>query len=162
MSFLFIFSGLAVVNVRSPMSNLFRFLWASCGVTSGQFALWEKLRRGWYWWTPLGKPVRPELYSDSFRRLTLAARLGVIHLYLVRRTLAVAMDRAGVAPVDAAPPLATQLMLRQHPSEPFRAGCTVRCTCSRNPLARTIWNELETVALHGLAIHSSPREMYSH
>jgi xanthine dehydrogenase YagR molybdenum-binding subunit len=32
----------------------------------------------------------------------------VIHLYLVRRTLAVAMDRAGVAPVDAAPPLATQ------------------------------------------------------
>ncbi len=34
---------------------------------------------------PLGKPVRPELYSDSFRRLTLAARLGVIHLYLVRR-----------------------------------------------------------------------------
>jgi xanthine dehydrogenase YagR molybdenum-binding subunit len=57
---------------------------------------------------PLGKPVRPELYSDSLRRLTLAARLGVIHLYLVRRTLAVAMDRAGVAPVDAAPPLATQ------------------------------------------------------
>jgi hypothetical protein len=46
---------------------------------------------------PLGKPVRPELYSDSFRRLTLAARSGVIHLYLVRRTLAVAMDRAGVA-----------------------------------------------------------------
>jgi hypothetical protein len=51
MSFLFIFRGLAVVNAGSPMSNPFRFLWASCGVTSGKFALWEKLRRGWYWWT---------------------------------------------------------------------------------------------------------------
>jgi len=39
----------------------------------------------------------------------------VIHLYLVRRTLAVAMDRAGVAPVDAAPPLATQWMSTSAP-----------------------------------------------
>jgi integrase len=52
---------------------------------------------------PLGKPVRPELYSDRFRRLTQAAGLRVIHLHLVRHTLAVAMDRTGVAPVDAAP-----------------------------------------------------------
>ena len=96
-------------NVRSPMSNPFRFLWASCGVTSSEIALW-KAETGLVLVDPLGKPVRPELYSDSFRRLTLAARLGVIHLYLVRRTLAVAMDRAGVAPVDAAPPLATQWM----------------------------------------------------
>ena len=110
MSFLFIFRGLAVVNVRSPMSNPFRFLWASCGVTSGEFCPVGKAETGLVLVDPLGKPVRPELYSDSFRRLTLAARLGVIHLYLVRFTLAVAMDRAGVTPVDAAPPLATQWM----------------------------------------------------
>jgi site-specific recombinase XerC len=52
---------------------------------------------------PLGAPVRPELYSDRFRRLSREAGLRVIHLHLVRHTLAVAMDRAGVAPVDAAP-----------------------------------------------------------
>jgi integrase len=52
---------------------------------------------------PLGKPVRPELYSDRFRRLSRQAGLRVIRLHLVRHTLAVAMDRAGVAPVDAAP-----------------------------------------------------------
>jgi site-specific recombinase XerC len=52
---------------------------------------------------PLGKPVRPELYSDRFRRLSQQAGLRVIHLHLVRHTLAVAMNRAGVAPVDAAP-----------------------------------------------------------
>jgi hypothetical protein len=115
MSFLFIFRGLAVVNVRSPMSNLFRFLWASCGVTSGEFCPVGKAETGLVLVDPLGKPVRPELYSDSFRRLTLAARLGVIHLYLVRRTLAVAMDRAGVAPVDAAPRLATQWMSTSAP-----------------------------------------------
>lgn len=51
---------------------------------------------------PLGKPVRPELYSDRFRRLSAQAGLRVIHLHLVRHTLAVAMDRAGVAIVDAA------------------------------------------------------------
>jgi hypothetical protein len=47
--------------------------------------------------------VRPELYSDRFRRLSRQAGLRVIHLHLVRHTLAVAMNRAGVAPVDAAP-----------------------------------------------------------
>jgi integrase len=51
----------------------------------------------------LGAPVRPELYSDRFRRLSQQAGLRPIHLHLVRHTLAVAMDRAGVAPVDAAP-----------------------------------------------------------
>jgi integrase len=51
----------------------------------------------------LGKPVRPELYSDRFRRLCREAGLRTIHLHLVRHTLAVAMNRAGVAPVDAAP-----------------------------------------------------------
>jgi hypothetical protein len=88
----------------------FHFPWASCGVTSGEFCPVGKAETGLVLVDPLGKPVRPELYSDSFRRLTLAARLGVIHLYLVRFTLAVAMDRAGVTPVDAAPPLATQWM----------------------------------------------------
>jgi integrase len=51
----------------------------------------------------LGEPVRPELYSDRFRELCGEAGLRVIHLHLVRHTLAVAMNRAGVAPVDAAP-----------------------------------------------------------
>jgi site-specific recombinase XerC len=41
---------------------------------------------------PLGKPVRPELYSDRFRRLAAQAGLRPIHLHLVRHTLAVAMD----------------------------------------------------------------------
>ena len=49
--------------------------------------------------------MRPELYSDRFRRLSRQAGLRVIHLHLVSHTLAVAMNRAGVAPVDAAPPL---------------------------------------------------------
>ena len=44
-----------------------------------------------------------------------SGQIRVIHLYLVRRTLAVAMDRAGVAPVDAAPPLATQWMSTSAP-----------------------------------------------
>jgi hypothetical protein len=53
---------------------------------------------------PLGKPVRPKLFTDRFWRLSQQAGLRVIHLHLVRHTSAVAMDRAGVAPVDAAPP----------------------------------------------------------
>ena len=69
---------------------------------------------------PLGKPVRPELYSDRFRRLSRQAGLRVIHLHLVRHTLAVAMDRAGVAPVDAGPSVRTHgARLRQHLSEAF-------------------------------------------
>jgi hypothetical protein len=42
MSFLFIFRGLAVVNVRSPMSDLFVSYGLAVGVTSGQFALWKR------------------------------------------------------------------------------------------------------------------------
>jgi hypothetical protein len=36
----------------------------------------------------LGKPLRPELYSDRFRRLCREARLRTIHLHLIRHTLA--------------------------------------------------------------------------
>jgi integrase len=51
---------------------------------------------------PLGRPVRPELYSDRFRELCREAGLREIHLHLVRHTLAVAMNRHFVAIVDAA------------------------------------------------------------
>ena len=47
--------------------------------------------------------VRPEAYSDKFHKLTRAAGLRQINPHLVRHTFAVAMDRAGIAPVDAAP-----------------------------------------------------------
>jgi integrase len=50
----------------------------------------------------LGKPVRPELYSDHFRKLCQEAGLRTIHLHLVRHTLAVEMIRAGVTIVDGA------------------------------------------------------------
>jgi integrase len=50
----------------------------------------------------LGEPVRPELYSDRFRKLSREGGLRHIHLHLVRHTLAVAMNRAEVAIVDAA------------------------------------------------------------
>ena len=51
----------------------------------------------------LGVPVRPEAHSDKFHKLTRAAGLREINPHLVRHTFAVAMDRAGIAPVDAAP-----------------------------------------------------------
>jgi site-specific recombinase XerD len=51
---------------------------------------------------PRGRAVRPELYSDRFRKLCQQAGLREIHLHLVRHTLAVAMNRHGVAIVDAA------------------------------------------------------------
>ena len=50
----------------------------------------------------LGKPVRPDLYSDRFRELCDKAGVRSIHLDLVRHTLANALNRAGVAIVDAA------------------------------------------------------------
>jgi hypothetical protein len=71
---------------------------------------------------PLGKPVRPKLFTDRFWRLSQQAGLRVIHLHLVRHTSAVAMDRAGVAPVDAAPRLGTRWGLRQRLSEPSEQG----------------------------------------
>ena len=48
----------------------------------------------------LGKPVRPELYSDHFRKLCQGAGLRTIHLHLSRHMLAVGMIRAGVTIVD--------------------------------------------------------------
>ena len=51
---------------------------------------------------PIGRPVRPELYSDHFRKLCGQAGVRTIHLHLVRHTLAVEMIRAGVAIVDGA------------------------------------------------------------
>lgn len=49
-----------------------------------------------------GAPVRPELYSDRFRRLSRQAGLRPIHLHLIRRTLAGQLERAGVPIPDAA------------------------------------------------------------
>jgi hypothetical protein len=51
----------------------------------------------------LGRPVRPELCFDRFRKLCREAGLRTIHLHLVRHTLANALNRADVALVDAAP-----------------------------------------------------------
>jgi integrase len=50
----------------------------------------------------LGAPVRPELYSDRFRKLCREAGLRTIHLHYVRHTLAGEMIRAGVSIVDGA------------------------------------------------------------
>lgn len=50
----------------------------------------------------LGVPIRPELYSDTFRKLCRQAGVRTIHLHLVRHTLANALNRAGVPIVDAA------------------------------------------------------------
>jgi integrase len=50
----------------------------------------------------MGEPVRPELYSDTFRKLCRQAGVRTIHLHLVRHTLANALNRAGVPIVDAA------------------------------------------------------------
>jgi hypothetical protein len=50
----------------------------------------------------LGEPVRPELYSDRFRKLCREAGLREIHLHLVRHTLAGELIRAGATIVDAA------------------------------------------------------------
>lgn len=49
----------------------------------------------------LGRPLRPELYSDRFRSLCRAADVPVIHLHSVRHTLAFALHRLGVTPGDA-------------------------------------------------------------
>jgi integrase len=50
----------------------------------------------------LGQPVRPELYSDRFRRLSLQAGVRVVGLHRVRHTLAGIMHRDGIPPADAA------------------------------------------------------------
>ena len=63
----------------------------------------EYLETGLVLVNALGEPVRPELYSDHFRKLCRQAGVRTIHLHLVRHTLANALNRAGVAIVDAAP-----------------------------------------------------------
>lgn len=50
----------------------------------------------------LGRPVRPEWYSDQFRRLCQVAGVPLITLHSVRHSLAFWLHREGVAPADAA------------------------------------------------------------
>jgi len=50
----------------------------------------------------LGRPVRPEAYSDRFAVLSRQAGVPVVRLHAVRHTLALMMHRAGQAPADAA------------------------------------------------------------
>jgi integrase len=50
----------------------------------------------------LGRPVRPEAYSDRFPVLSRQAGVPVVILHAVRHTLALMMHRAGIAPADAA------------------------------------------------------------
>jgi integrase len=51
---------------------------------------------------PLGEPIRPELYSDTFHRLCSAAGVRVIRLHSCRHSLAFWLHGLGVAPADAA------------------------------------------------------------
>jgi len=50
----------------------------------------------------LGKPVRPEWYSNRFRQLCVEAGVEVITLHNVRHSLAFWLHREGVTPADAA------------------------------------------------------------
>lgn len=50
----------------------------------------------------LGVPVRPEWYSDTFRRTCRAAGVPVIRLHSVRHSLAFWLHKVGVSPADAA------------------------------------------------------------
>lgn len=50
----------------------------------------------------LGDPLRPEVYSDRFRRLCAAAGVRTINLHSVRHSLAFWLHQLGVAPADAA------------------------------------------------------------
>ena len=50
----------------------------------------------------LGDPIRPEVYSDRFRRLCAAAGVRIITLHHVRHSLAFWLHQIGVAPADAA------------------------------------------------------------
>ncbi|MDO5495922.1 MAG: site-specific integrase [bacterium] len=50
----------------------------------------------------LGQPLRPEVYSDRFKRLCKAARVPVIRLHSVRHSLAFWLHSLGVTPADAA------------------------------------------------------------
>jgi integrase len=50
----------------------------------------------------IGRPVRPEAYSDRFAVLCRTAEIRKVKLHSVRHTLALMMHRAGQAPADAA------------------------------------------------------------
>lgn len=50
----------------------------------------------------LGGPLRPEVYSDRFRRLCVAAGVRLMNLHSVRHSLAFMLHQAGVAPADCA------------------------------------------------------------
>ena len=50
----------------------------------------------------IGEPVRPEWYSDRFRRLAREAGVPVIRLHATRHTLGDMLGAAGVAPADGA------------------------------------------------------------
>ncbi len=50
----------------------------------------------------LGRPIRPEAYSDRFAKICREAKVPVVRLHSVRHTLALMMHRAGQAPADAA------------------------------------------------------------
>lgn len=49
----------------------------------------------------LGAPLRPEVYSDRFRRLCVTAKVSSITLHSVRHSLAFWLHSLGVAPADA-------------------------------------------------------------
>ena len=50
----------------------------------------------------LGRPIRPEWYSDRFRQLCADAEVPIIRLHSVRHSLAFWLHREGVSPADAA------------------------------------------------------------
>lgn len=50
----------------------------------------------------IGRGVRPEVYSDAFRRIVSAAGLPALTLHQLRHSLAHWLHQAGVAPADAA------------------------------------------------------------
>lgn len=69
----------------------------------------QRLRAGKAWQASgyvlvdaLGAPLRPEVYSDRFRRLCSVAGVPTIHLHSVRHSLAFWLHSLGVAPRDAA------------------------------------------------------------
>lgn len=69
----------------------------------------DKLRAGGAWQDSgyvvvdaLGRPIRPEVYSDRFRRLCETGKVPSITLHSVRHSLAFWLHQLGVAPADAA------------------------------------------------------------
>jgi integrase len=50
----------------------------------------------------LGRPIRPDTYSDRFAVLCHTAGVRKVKIHNVRHTLALIMHRVGLAPADAA------------------------------------------------------------